>query len=210
MNNYFIHILGLDGDSEDYAGRVTSLCILFVIVFVLFILGLAGSYVNPWLAFDREAIDAGQWWRLLTANFVHLNVNHMLMNISGYVLANLLFVKHITWPKWLLVQLACCLGVGMGLWFIDTNITNYVGLSGALYGMLAFGLLKSMKENRWFSIAVYIYIHYKVIEQQQVGFDSNYLNDFIGGSVVVSSHLYGIILGNIMALVLIYMPKFPR
>ncbi len=35
-----------------------------LVVAMMVVLGLAHSWVNPWLAFDRGAIEQGQWWRI--------------------------------------------------------------------------------------------------------------------------------------------------
>ncbi|HTB28384.1 MAG TPA: hypothetical protein VK715_05470, partial [Steroidobacteraceae bacterium] len=43
------------------------------------VLGL-GDSVSQLLRYDRSAIAAGGWWRLLTAHIVHLDAHHLLLN----------------------------------------------------------------------------------------------------------------------------------
>jgi len=57
---------------------------------------IASIYPNSLqlLMWDRAAIDAGQWWRLLTAHLVHLDVRHLLLNIFGLLLIVEIFVSN--------------------------------------------------------------------------------------------------------------------
>src|SRR5678815_1164736 len=43
---------------------------------------LIGEPARRVLSFDREAIGAGQWWRLLSAHFVHIDLELSLIHIS--------------------------------------------------------------------------------------------------------------------------------
>ena len=40
---------------------------------------------DPWrdaLSYDRAALAGGQWWRLISAHFVHLDAQHMLIDLE--------------------------------------------------------------------------------------------------------------------------------
>ena len=50
-----------------------------------------GDNVNALLRYDRGAIAAGGWWRLLTAHLVHLDAHHLILNELGLVLMWSLF-----------------------------------------------------------------------------------------------------------------------
>jgi rhomboid family GlyGly-CTERM serine protease len=56
---------------------------LGAVVTVLAIIQLSPRTV-VWLQFDRAAIDSGQWWRLVTGNFVHHGWAHGAANVGAF------------------------------------------------------------------------------------------------------------------------------
>ncbi len=168
---------------------------LFILTLIIFILGVCNQWVNPYLQFDREALVAGQWWRVLSCNLVHLSVTHMLMNLTGFILATLIFKEAIRALYWYINIVVCALAVGLGIWLFDDAVRQYVGLSGALYGILAFGIVLNFRRQMLISSIVGAYIVHRVYLQHQSSFDPAGMYDFIGGNVIVSSHLFGLIAG---------------
>lgn len=176
---------------------------LFILGFAVINLLLAWLHpiMNPIFAYRREEVLAWELWRLLSANFMHLNINHALLNMATLVIAGLLFRdtgRSMQW--WLALLIACCLSVGLGLLIFDSQVVSYVGLSGALYGILSAGFLLVILQqphNRWLYLIIYAYIVYKVVSQQFSSFDKEYLRQYIGGSVIASSHLFGLICGHV-------------
>lgn len=174
-----------------------DLAILALFTLVLFILAIFHEQVNPLLSFDRDAILAGEWWRILSCNIVHLGVNHSLLNLSVFVLSSVIFAKQLSLRLWYSITCICSVSVGLGIYYFDKGISNYVGLSGALYGLIAFAALSQVKESPVVSLILAAYVYYKVISQQLASFDDNHMREFIGGAVVESSHLFGLIAGTV-------------
>src|ERR671925_423667 len=54
---------------------------------------LSGEPGRLLLSYDREALAAGQWWRLLTAHLIHLDIRHALLNDLGFALMWALFAR---------------------------------------------------------------------------------------------------------------------
>lgn len=180
--------------------RLAFLSQLAFFCLVIVVVGLMYESLNVVLSYDRVAIAEGEWWRLLSGNFLHLNVNHMLLNLSVYILLALLFQVQLCHRLWYMALVICMLAVSFGLWFFSQNVQNYVGLSGALYGMTVFGLLMRIRENLWVYLAFYLFVSYKVIVQQFPGYDPEAMKGFIGGNVIADAHLYGLIAGNVCVL----------
>ena len=59
---------------------------LLVACAVLLLPELGGDAGRALLRYDRAALAAGQWWRLLTAHVVHLGLEHAALNSLGLVL----------------------------------------------------------------------------------------------------------------------------
>ena len=93
------------------------------------------------LRYEREAIAHGQWWRLVTAHWVHLDARHLLLDSAGLVLLWCLYVRELRPAQWLLVLAAATLGVDAGLWWADPGLSWYLGISGLLHGAWAAGAL---------------------------------------------------------------------
>lgn len=100
---------------------------------------LWGSAATKLLRYDRTAIAAGQWWRLLTAHIAHLGLHHALLNILGLVLLWALFAHEWKPLQWAVIVLVVTLAIDGGLWFRDPGISWYVGASGVLHGLMAAG-----------------------------------------------------------------------
>src|SRR3954469_10156520 len=100
-----------------------------------------GDAVRNALSYDRSALVNGQYWRLLTAHFVHLDAQHVLLNGLGLVLMWALFARDYSPLRWLALYLFSALTISAGLWFLSPEISWYVGASGALHGVMAAGTL---------------------------------------------------------------------
>lgn len=146
------------------------------------------------LRFDRIAILNGEWWRLLSGNLVHLGWSHLLLNLSGLAVICYLVGHALSARQWLIVFIACLLGVGTGLLLIDLQLTWYVGLSGVLYGLLIAGAIADFTANRWISGVLIVYTVGKIGHEQFYGAAA--ASELLaGGKVIVNAHLYGLVSG---------------
>ncbi len=55
-----------------------------------------GDAARAALRYERVAIAAGEWWRLITAHFVHIDLEHTLLNIMGVVLMWAIFARDLS------------------------------------------------------------------------------------------------------------------
>jgi len=86
------------------------------------------------LALDPNAIHAGEYWRLLTAAFLHADVFHLMVNMYALSILGRQVETFLGKGKFLLIYLGSALTGSL----MSISITNSlsVGASGAIFGML--------------------------------------------------------------------------
>lgn len=150
------------------------------------------------IRYQRELVISGQWWRLLSANFIHLGWGHLGMNMAGLALVYLLVGPGYTQRQWLLITVFCALGVSGGLLMFDPQLRWYVGFSGSLHGVLMAGVIvdigRQAGRQRLISVALLVGVVAKLAWEQLVGSMPGSA-ELAGGPVVVNSHLYGAVAG---------------
>ncbi len=166
---------------------------------VLAVLGLAHEWVNPWLNYQRSAVLDGQIWRLVTAHLVHLNAWHMVMNLTGLLLCWFFFTDLLTRRLlWLWLGVSAPV-VGLAFLGLDAELTRYVGLSGLLHGLLVLLLVLGWRGNPVLHSLVLVVVAGRLFWEQRPDYDTEYLQSFIDGSVYVNAHLYGALIGLVLA-----------
>ncbi|MBK6591577.1 MAG: rhombosortase [Burkholderiales bacterium] len=98
------------------------------------------STVQGGWQFVRTAYDAGAWWQLFSAQWVHLGWIHAGANVAGFSVLLLIFRNWVD-ARWQGLALGGgYVGVAVVL-ALDTHCAWYAGASGALHGLLAGSLL---------------------------------------------------------------------
>jgi rhomboid family GlyGly-CTERM serine protease len=150
------------------------------------VLGL-GDSVGLLLRYDRSAIAAGGWWRLLTAHIVHLDVHHLILNELGLILVWSLFAQDYDAVEWCTIVLSGALAISSGLWWLSPRVSWYVGASGVLHSAMAAGAAKHLAERSWDRWLLSVGLCAKLVWEQW------------GGSkaplIVLDAHLYGALCG---------------
>jgi rhomboid family GlyGly-CTERM serine protease len=109
---------------------------------------------NPVAAFGwQQAASGTSFWRCLTCHFVHLGGWHLCVNLVALASLAALAGFHerpgdVT-GGFYGALLAGMLGICLGLHGLDTGVTWYVGLSGALYGVFAWLVLDMASLRHW-------------------------------------------------------------
>jgi rhomboid family GlyGly-CTERM serine protease len=152
---------------------------------------LAGESARLLLRYDRSGLAGGEWWRLISAHLVHLDVRHALLNSLGLALVWALFARDYSPRQWLLIVLGAMAAIDAGLWLGDSTVLWYVGSSGALHGVMAAGTLARLRNGErdgWLLAAL---LAVKLIYEHSVG-----ALPFSGSDpVIVDAHLYGVLGG---------------
>lgn len=165
-------------------GRWLSL--LAIVLALDLVLGL-GDRADAILRYDRGAIAAGGWWRLLTAHSVHLDLHHLVLNELGLVLMWALFASDFDAVEWCIIVTSGALAISSGLWWLSPRVGWYVGASGVLHAVMAAGSARHLADRAWDRWLLLAILGGKLAYEQ------------LGGPepplVVVDAHLYGAMCG---------------
>lgn len=166
---------------------------LNLLVFVALVLVGAGfisiDYENlyDWGGVIRIEVVTGEWWRLLSAVFLHGGFMHLLNNMFGLYFAGLFLEPLLGKWRYLLVYLICGVGASLTSVFWHES-TLSVGASGAIFGLYGFMLLLALlkqfqpSQNKMILIFAGIFVVYNLI----IG---------LAGGVDNAAHLGGLIIG---------------
>jgi rhomboid family GlyGly-CTERM serine protease len=159
---------------------------------------LGGDALREAWRYQRDAVAAGQWWRLLTCHLVHLDAVHAVLNTVGLALLWALFAREYPLRQWVLAIAASVLAIAIGFWFFSTQLQWYVGASALLHGVFACGCAALIRQRDRIGVIAGALFIAKLSWEQWHGplpFER-------ADQVVTISHLYGAIGGAVAGLVL--------
>jgi rhomboid family GlyGly-CTERM serine protease len=148
--------------------------------------------------YERQAIADGQWWRFVTAHFVHMDAGHALLNCTGLALLWALFARSWRPGQWVFALVFTMLTIDLGFWFVSTGLLWYVGASALLHGAFACGCMALVfQRDRLGQIAAVILVAKLVWEQVHGPLPLETRHP-----VVTVSHAYGALGGALAGLLL--------
>ena len=142
------------------------------------------------LLYTRDLIIAGETWRLLTASFVHLSVNHALLNAAGVVVLWLLHGDYYDSARYIGIIMLTSLGTTLGLLVFSSDLAWYAGLSGALHGIFVWGMGRDFEKGKRTAWLLCAGLLIKLSWEYLYGGDPS-VALFIGSPVAADAHLYG-------------------
>jgi membrane associated rhomboid family serine protease len=104
--------------------------------------GAGGSYgtVLEHGMFYGPAIAAGDWWRVLTAGFLHLGFLHIAMNMFTLYIIGRIVEPALGSAQYVAVYITALLGGSLGAMILDPE-TPSAGASGAIFGLMGIALV---------------------------------------------------------------------
>jgi membrane associated rhomboid family serine protease len=157
----------------------------------------AGS-VYRHLALYGPAVADGEWYRLITAGFLHAGLIHILFNMVALYFLGSLLEPGIGTPRFLAVYFVSLLAGSFGALLVTPN-TPSLGASGAVFGVMS---------------AAFIVARHRGVEQLagQIGFFI-LLNIFFTlgvRGISIGAHFGGLIAGALCALLIVYAERRTR
>lgn len=171
-----------------------------LVVVVVLLLGMSPDTWVQAMSLTQRGVASGEWWRLVTSQIVHLSMNHALLNAAGFLIVSASFRQDVTARREMGVLGVSMLGVGLGIYLFNPDIGWYVGLSGAIYGVLVHHLMVGARRTPLIASAFLVFVIGKVIYEQFLAGPDRDIEQFIGGAVAEDAHLYGVIVGSLAGL----------
>lgn len=168
---------------------------------IALLLALFDREIASLFRYDRSAILAGEWWRLLSGHLLHLGGPHLVMNLLGLGLVWMIVGSQFSALSWLLILVADALAISLGLLAFNPELGWYVGLSGVLHGMLVSGCVAELRRGRHSGWLILALVAGKLAWEQLAG-PLPGSEASAGGTVVVDAHLYGALGGLLLGALL--------
>ncbi len=110
-----------------------------------------GSRLSAAGHFDTARFVGGEWWRPITATFLHSNLDHLVANLtSGFIVLGLALGRFRVGPA-LLLSLVAGAAANVVAWLLRSHDYHGLGASGVVMaglGMLAVSLMTEAFEGR--------------------------------------------------------------
>jgi rhomboid family GlyGly-CTERM serine protease len=174
---------------------------------------LAGVLVlMQWLAgpvwghvrYDRQAILAGELWRLVTAHLIHLDFTHLGWNLAGLALVAWLFGREFRAREWALILACSTVAVDLGFLWLEPQLEWYVGFSGVLHGLMAAGLCAWLWRSPDSLTALVATVFAAKLVWEHFAGPLPFTAGSLDAPVVHQSHTYGAVGGTVAALLLLW------
>lgn len=164
-----------------------------ILIALMVTLNLLEPLTTEHLGLFPALVHDGEWWRIVTGQLLHTNINHLYLNISGVLLVWALHGEYYTVKQYLFVVTSCLFLVGL-LLMVFANYTHYAGLSGILHSLLIYGaIVDIIKKDKtgWLLLAGVVA---KVCYENIFGASEQTAN-LIGAAVATEAHLIGVFVG---------------
>ena len=140
---------------------------LWLVLALWLLLVLTQSLDISYLAYNRDAIAKGDYWRLITGHFIHLNHMHLLLNMLGVGMVLMLFDHLLAIWQWIVVLLASALIISLLIYLNLPQVQAYVGLSGVIHTIYVLGTLQLLNQpkERNFAIILMLMVTLKLLTE---------------------------------------------
>ena len=172
--------------------RLRDSWVLVALLAICLVLAAGGDTVRELGRWERDAIETGEYWRLVSGHLVHLGLGHLWPNLAALAIIGLLFEGVFSNLDWVRIGAASAAAIDLGLYILNPDVSWYVGLSGVLHGYVAAGALALIVRGERLGVVLAIGVAAKLIFEQVVG-PIPFTAASVGGPVVVAAHLYGVV-----------------
>lgn len=175
---------------------VIAVCIImFILVNMLSLVSgeLTSSAIFLGAYYKMSVVSNLEYWRLLTAGFVHADIFHLLMNMMALFNLGFYCERRFTKRQFLLILLAGIIGGNVFVFIGDANIAG-LGISGGLFGLLGAYIVSLCADGSIKNRMVRVNLTSTIM-----------MNVFISllPNISLMAHLGGFIIGGLLAFIMV-------
>jgi len=170
-------------------GFFLSLAVLLIVLGMLPQSGLTA------LIYARTRVGEGEFWRLITASFVHPDWTHLVWNLVGLAVVAAIVSRCFGYIGWIVVTLSSAGVTGLGLYWFSPATLSMAGLSAVLHGLVSSAAVAQLwRGDRLAGSGLTLLVAAKLIWEQLYGAPP-WVGPTVGGAVAIDAHLHGAIGG---------------
>ncbi len=183
---------------------VTSILIIINTVMLVFTM-VTGGFDAEHLAeiggiYYTYVIDNNEWWRIITAAFLHGGIVHYLSNmIIGLLTLSSALERLIGSKKFSIVYFGSLILSGLATVFFSNQYTVTIGASGAIFGALGCLLFITFYKRDMLSP--------QDIQSIRGLIFVNIIFTFLGGNISIPGHIGGIVSGFLLSFLILKKDK---
>ena len=185
---------------SQYVGPLL-LALLSIIAFI------CEPYSSAHLALENTWWLHGNYYQAISGHFLHTNYIHLGFNLLGVFLLWMLHGDDYDAYFYLIKFFLTCICISILILMFSPEISWYVGLSGAIHGVFAWGCVKDISKGLMSGWLLLIGLVIKVGNEQINGAGS-LMPGLIEANVAIDSHLYGAVIGFIIGLLTYLFAKY--
>ena len=171
------------------------------LLFLSFVIRLAGDEGIALFQYQRSAILEGEYWRAISGHLVHGTWQHWLLNAAGLSLLWAIFPRHLCNSSAALLSLGIALSTSIALLVLDPAVNWYLGMSALLHGLLVAWLVVDLLDGKRMAGLLLLLISLKLAYEQWLGPLPGSMES-TGLPVLVNAHLYGALSGGLFGALL--------
>ena len=122
--------------------------------------GGSSQALAAWGADVAVLVSRGEWWRLVSAIFIHIGIIHLLFNSYALMFIGPLLEELLGKERFLVSYLAAgVIGFAISNWYYPPWLVT-AGASGAVFGMIAMAVVLSRRWGSWGRILQQQLVHW--------------------------------------------------
>ena len=124
--------------------------------------GVSSPSLTRWGANVGALVWAGEWWRLLSAVFIHIGIIHLAFNSYALIFIGPLIEDLLGKERFLALYVVTgVFGFVLSNWYYGPWLTT-AGASGAIFGLIGAGIVFSKRRSQWGSMLGQQLVHWAI------------------------------------------------